>query len=107
LDLRRKHETRKHVLAVDMNRASAALPLITAFFGSRQGKVFAQSIKQGDARFNVQQFPPPVDLQDDLGLIAHNLSCSNSKHQLRGRARSTPRTSLAPTRHAHFRMSYR
>ena len=49
----RESEARIHAPSIDVNGASAALPVVAAFFGAEKAEVLAQGIQQRDAWFNL------------------------------------------------------
>ena len=53
-DLGGQCEATEHPLAIDVDRAGAALALVAALLGSGQEGVFAQGIEQGGARVQAQ-----------------------------------------------------
>ena len=49
----RESQARIHAPSVDVNGASAALPVVAAFFCAEKAEVFAQGIQQRDAWLNL------------------------------------------------------
>ena len=58
---RRKRKTGIYAAPVDMDRTSAALPVVTPFFGAGQSDVFAEAVKQGSTRIELELMFSAVD----------------------------------------------
>ena len=65
----REGETRIDAFAVHENRARAALPVVASLFRSGQAELFAESVKEGRPRRNLDLLLRSIDNQRDwLGL---------------------------------------
>ena len=60
-----QREAGVHAAAVDEDRAGAALPVVTAFFGAGKVQSLPQRIEDRDPRLQVQRVTLPVDLQSN------------------------------------------
>jgi hypothetical protein len=59
-------ETRLHALAIQEDRAGAALAESTAFLRARQFQVLAQSVEQRSARIERQAMIDSINAQEDV-----------------------------------------
>jgi hypothetical protein len=71
INLRSKGKTAQYPLAVDMNRTSPALSLITSLFGSSEKGVLTNGIQQRGTRVEFKDSMFAIDLELNLVTVCH------------------------------------
>src|SRR5215467_8477218 len=68
-------------LAVEQDRARAALAMVTTLFGAPDADAFPQKVQQRRARVDLEPMHPPVGIQGDLHVHAPHFGADLSPSQ--------------------------